>query len=104
ALRTRVGRTDFSISVKDGSGVLGCYFFGQPFLARVLTRGARVVVSGEVDPIERRMMNPMFEVVEGDTAELLHAGRLIPVHALTRGLTGRALRQLLHTALDRAAA
>ena len=51
ALRTRAGRTDFLASVEDGSGALGCYFFGQPFLARTLRKGARVVVSGELDPL-----------------------------------------------------
>src|SRR5439155_2449002 len=55
ALRTRVGRTDFVAAIGDGTGILSCYFYGQPFLARVLSRGAKVVVSGELDPIEQRM-------------------------------------------------
>src|SRR3989442_939726 len=104
AVRTRGGRTDFALTLADGSGTLGCYFFGQPFLARVLKRGATAVVSGVVDPLERRMLNPMFEVVEGDTEQLLHAGRLVPIHALTRGITGRMLRQFVRAAVDHAAA
>src|SRR2546426_5663092 len=46
AVRTRSGRTDFVAALEDGSGTLACYFFGQPFLARTLRRGVRVVVSG----------------------------------------------------------
>jgi ATP-dependent DNA helicase RecG len=103
ALRTRGGRTDFSVSVADGSGQVACYFFGQPFLARTLRAGTRVVVSGEVDPLERRMLNPLFEVIEGDIESLLHAGRLVPIHALTRGLTGRGMRAAVRRALDLAA-
>ncbi len=103
AVRTRGGRTDFALTLADGSGTLGCYFFGQPFLARVLKRGAAAVVSGVVDPLERRMLNPMFEVIEGDTEQLLHAGRLVPIHALTRGITGRMLRQIVRVAVDHAA-
>jgi ATP-dependent DNA helicase RecG len=102
AMRTRAGRTDFLASIEDGSGLLPCYFFGQPFLARVLTRGKRVVVSGELDPIDRRMLNPMFEVVEHEVAELLHVGRLVPVHALTKGLTARAVRRAVSAALEHA--
>ena len=100
ALRTRVGRTDFVATIEDGTGRLACYFFGQPFLARTLKRGTQVVVSGELDPIERRMLNPMFEVVEGEVADLLHVGRLVPVHALTKGLSGRAMRRGVRLALD----
>ena len=103
AVRTRGGRTDFAVSVDDGSGVLGCYFFGQPFLARTLSRGTRVVVSGELDALERRMLNPLFEVVEEETERLLHAGRLVPVHGLTRGISARTMRRLVRSALDRTA-
>ncbi|MEK7824512.1 MAG: ATP-dependent DNA helicase RecG [Candidatus Eisenbacteria bacterium] len=104
ALRTRGGRTDFTASVADPTGTLACYFFGQPFLARTLRPGTRVVVSGELDPLERRMLNPLFEVVEGDLESLLHAGRLVPVHALTRGITARGMRGVIRRALDRVAA
>ena len=104
AIRTRSGRTDFIAAIEDGSGAhLGLYFFGQPFLARTLRKGLRVLVSGEMDPFERRMMNPLFEVVEGEVEALLHVGRLVPVHALTKGLTARGMRRAVRLALDEAA-
>ena len=93
--RTRGGRTDLAITVTDGSGTLPSYFFGQSWLSRSLTPGTRVVVSGEVSGAERQMLNPMFEVVEGDLETLLHAGRLVPVHALTRRLSARGVRQAI---------
>jgi ATP-dependent DNA helicase RecG len=99
-LRTRGGRSDFAITVTDGSGTLPCYFFGQSWLARSLTPGTPIVVSGEVGGLERQMSNPMFEVVEGDLESLLHAGRLVPVHALTRGLSSRGVRQAIARALE----
>jgi len=100
AVRARSGRSDLIVALKDGTGTLGCTFFGQPFLARTLRPGVRVVVSGELDPFEQRMTNPMFEVVEGDIEALLHVGRLVPVHALTRGVTARAMRRSVREALD----
>ena len=99
-LRTRGGRSDFAITVTDGSGTLPCYFFGQSWLARTLTPGTRLVVSGEIAGPERQMSNPLFEVVEGDLESLLHAGRLVPVHALTRGLSARGVRQAVARALE----
>src|SRR5262249_15174497 len=100
ALRTRAGRTDFVATLEDGSGTLACYFFGQPFLARTFRVGTRVVVSGELDGLEGRMLNPLFEVVEGEVEERLHVGRLVPVHALTKGLTARGMRTAVRHALD----
>src|SRR5262245_58850288 len=45
ALRTRVGRTDFVDTLTDGSGArVPLYFFGQPFLARTLKKGVRVII------------------------------------------------------------
>jgi ATP-dependent DNA helicase RecG len=99
ALRTRGGRTDFSATLTDGTGTVGLYFFGQPFLARTLRTGVRVVVSGEIDAFERRMINPLFELEEGDVADLLHVGRLVPVHALTKGVTARGMREAVRAAL-----
>ena len=101
ALRTRGGRGDFAATVRDGTGTLPLYFFGQSWLARSLTPGTRVVVSGELSGgFERQMLNPMFEVLEGDLEDTLHAGRLVPVHALTRGVTARGMRQAVRRALD----
>jgi len=101
AARTRGGRTDFLVAVADATGTLSCVFFGQPWLSRVLARGAAVVVSGEVDR-ERRMANPLFEVIEEDLEHLLHAGRLVPVHALTRGVSARGMRAAVGRALEAA--
>ncbi len=99
AHRTRRGRTDFTARVVDRTGAVTCHFFGQPWLARALVPGSRVVVSGTVDAAGR-MLNPMFEVIESEVEELLHAGRLVPVHALTRGITGRGMRGAVRRALD----
>ncbi|HTM56902.1 MAG TPA: ATP-dependent DNA helicase RecG [Candidatus Udaeobacter sp.] len=103
ALRTRAGRTDFSATLSDGTGVLACYFFGQPFLAKTLRPGARVVVSGMLEGVERRMLNPLFELFEDDVEKLLDVGRMVPVHALTRGLNARLVRRAVRTALDHVA-
>jgi ATP-dependent DNA helicase RecG len=99
ARRTRGGRADFSVRIADGTGSLVCYFFGQPWLERAITPGATIVVSGEPDA-GGRMLNPLFEVIESEEEELLHAGRLVPVHALTRGVTARGMRTAVRRALD----
>ena len=72
ALRTRGGRGDFAATLVDETGTLAMYFFGQSWLARTLAAGTRVVVSGELGAgLERQMLNPMFEVLEGEVEDLL---------------------------------
>src|SRR5262249_20591832 len=66
---------------------------------RAIVPGARVVMSGALDPTGR-LLNPLFEVLESEVEELLHAGRLVPVHALTRGITARGMRIAVRRALD----
>src|SRR5262249_12949945 len=39
----------------------------------------------------------------GETERLLHAGRLVPIHGLTRGITARMLRQFVRVAVDHVA-
>src|SRR5262245_56719188 len=102
AHRTRGGRTDFTARVADETGAVTCHFFGQPWLARAIAPGARVVMSGALDPTGR-LVNPLFEVLESEVEELLHAGRLVPVHALTRGITARGMRIAVRKALDQVA-
>ena len=54
----------------------------------------------EILAMRRQFTNPEFEKLEAEERELLHAGRIIPTHPLTAGISGKTLRRLVHTALD----
>jgi len=89
----------FECLVVDDSGAFPVRWYNQPYLAHQLTDGAAVVVHGRVDWVGGRrahlmMVNPEFEVgADGETGA--HAGRIVPIYPLTRGLAQRTLRQLL---------
>jgi ATP-dependent DNA helicase RecG len=104
-IRTRGGRADFTATVRDQTGSLECYWFGQSFLQRTLRPGRDLVVSGELDEhVQRRFVNPLFEVLEpGAERETLHVGRIVPVHAVTQGLGAKGMRRLVHAALEEVA-
>jgi ATP-dependent DNA helicase RecG len=78
-------------------------FFRQPWLARQLQVGNRIVLSGKVDSYQglRQMSSPDWEPYTDD--ELIHTGRLVPVHPLTKGLYERSARGLIKQVIDRAA-
>ena len=97
------GRMPLVVTIRDASGFLNCAWFNQPYLARVLKRGRRLIVHGKVQPYGRgplQMLVKDFEVVEDGEDEPLHAGRLVPVYPLTEGLTQRPLRRLMKRLVD----
>ena len=97
------GRMPLVVTIRDASGFLNCAWFNQPYLARVLKRGQRLIVHGKVQPYGRgplQMLVKDFEVVEDGEDEPLHAGRLVPVYPLTEGLTQRPLRRLMKRLVD----
>jgi ATP-dependent DNA helicase RecG len=99
--RRRVQRTVAHLS--DETGEIQATWFGRRFIERRLRQGQEIVVSGRLKRFGRRwtLDNPEFQVVEGD-AEVLHAGRIVPVYRLTAGLTAARLRVAMREALDRA--
>ena len=97
--RRRLQRT--TAVLVDDSGEAEAVWFGRRFIERQLAEGDRVVVSGKVRHRGWRPQidNPDFQ--RDDGSELLHAGRIVPVYRLTRGVTARTLRAAIRAALDR---
>ncbi|MBU6334266.1 MAG: ATP-dependent DNA helicase RecG [Chloroflexi bacterium] len=98
----RAGGGGTEVLLADDSGVLKAVFFRQPWLARQLRPGMRLVVSGRVELAfgARQMTGPDWQQAD---AELLHAGRIVPVHPLTRGLVERSARSVIRQVVERAA-
>ena len=99
----RSGGSAIEVLVSDDSGDLKVVFFRQPWLAKQFTIGRRLVLSGKVDSYQglRQMTSPDWEPYTDD--ELIHTGRLVPVHPLTKGLYERSARALIKQVVDRAA-
>jgi ATP-dependent DNA helicase RecG len=100
---TRSGMSGLEVLVGDETGNLKVVFFRQPWLAKQFSVGTRVVLSGKVDSFQglRQMTGPDWEPYSDD--ELIHTGRLVPVHPLTKGLYERNARTIIKRVVDRAA-
>ncbi len=93
------GRRDVSATVKDDSGALRMIWFNQPYLAATLKQGERYLFSGSVQPFRGlEMHNPEFEP-DSEDAEHLNLARVVPLYALTEGITQRWLRARVRDAL-----
>ncbi len=87
--------------VYDKTGVILGVWFRQPWMARRLSSGQVVAMSGKVsfDYGFKRMNSPFIEVI-GETEEEADLSRIIPVHGTTEGISTAWMRRLVATALD----
>jgi ATP-dependent DNA helicase RecG len=99
----RSGGGAVEVTVGDDSGTLKVVFFRQPWLAKQLFPGRWLVLSGKVAAYQglRQMTGPTWEPYTND--ELIHTGRLVPVHPLTKGLHERNARTIIKIVIDRCA-
>lgn len=97
--KSRGGGSIVKTIIADASGTIEAVWFNQPYLARQLKPGRRIVLSGKVDEYLGRLtlQSPAWEPLE---AELIHTGRLVPIYPLTKGITSRWMRRMLKRVVD----
>jgi ATP-dependent DNA helicase RecG len=89
------------VSVVDDTGVLVGVWFNQPWVQRRFVQGERVAFAGkvEIDYGLKRITTPFVEKLS-DAGEAESAGRVLPVHSSTEGLSTGWLRRLVSAAVD----
>ncbi len=100
--QTRNRRSMVTLTLSDGSGYLDLTFFNQPWLASTYREGHELAVSGVTQLYRGRLQlaNQEVEPLRGDEQDLVHTGRITPVHRATEGITTRTIRELVWRALD----
>ncbi|MFH1430336.1 MAG: ATP-dependent DNA helicase RecG [Candidatus Uhrbacteria bacterium] len=84
--------------IADTTGSVRCVWFQQPYIAHAFRDGAVVLLVGDVaqDQYGLHLVSP---IIERDTDENIHAGRIVPVYRLTYGISQKQLRFLVHAVL-----
>ena len=95
--QTRQRRPMVTVTLYDGSGYLDLTFFNQPWLANSYRAGMELAVSGIAQRYGRRLQfaNQEVEILRGDEQDLVHTGRITPVHRATEGVSTRTIRELV---------
>jgi ATP-dependent DNA helicase RecG len=98
----RQRRSMVVVTLFDGTGTLDLTFFNQPWLATTYRVGQELAVSGVGQVYKRRMQlaNQEVELLRGDEQDLVHTGRITPVHRATEGVSTRTVRELVWRALE----
>jgi ATP-dependent DNA helicase RecG len=107
--RTRQGRSLVEALVEDQSNAMTVTFFNQPWRAKQLPAGVQALFFGKLDEFrgERRMVNPVVDVIvgiDGDERSATRTMRVIPVYPASpkAGLTSWELSRACAEALRRA--
>ncbi len=86
-------------AIADETGQILAVWFNQVYLAKTLRGRRNVAFAGRVESAayDRQLTSPEYEL---DVHRMVHAGRLVPVYPLTRGLSQRQLRRWMALAVD----
>ena len=84
-------------------GYLDLTFFNQPWTRSMYKEGYEVAVSGIAQLYRGRLQlaNQEIELLKGDDQDLVHTGRITPIHRASEGITTRTIRELVWRALER---
>ena len=100
--QTRRRQAMVTVTIGDGTGFLDLTFFNQPWAANLYREGMEVAVSGTVQLYRHRLQlaNQEIEILRSDEQDLVHTGRITPVHRATDGISPRTIRELVWRALE----
>ena len=102
-IRTRPARSGrvrvIEAAIADRTGQIRAVWFNQVYLAKTLRGRRNVAFAGRVESgvFDRQLTSPEYEL---DVHRMVHAGRLVPVYPLTRGLSQRQLRRWMALAVE----
>ena len=100
---TRKRQSMVTVKIGDGTGFLDLPFFNQPWTAGLYREDMEVAVSGVATMYKGRLQlaKQEVEILRGDEGDLVHTGRITPVHAATDGISARTIRELVHRSFAR---
>lgn len=98
--RPRLSVTE--VAIVDGTGVLIGVWFNQPWVQQRFMAGERVAFAGkvEIDFGLKKIKAPFVEKLPAEGEADQSAGRVLPVHGSTEGLSTGWLRRLIGAAID----
>ena len=102
---TRSPGGTYHLLVRDDTGALPCKFFHGQYLDKMFKPGQQLVLHGKADldpmrPGRIEMINPAYELLEGDGADSTEVGRIVPIYEALGGIGARSMRRIVYQALQ----
>lgn len=93
---TRRGFNIFKVLVSDGTGTITAVWFNQPYLAGLIQPGQDIFISGKVKSDYKAQVSVSYYEILDESSDL----GVMPVYALTNGLSQKVLRRLVRNVLE----
>ena len=94
------GMRFFQVVVTDHTGFVHATWFNQPYLKDYFKKGQRIILYGKVELHDKlQIVQPEYEILEGNGADSIHIGRIVPIYSTVSGLAQRYVRGLTDTAI-----
>ncbi len=92
----------FRIAVTDSTGFIHAIWFNQPYLKDYFKKGQKVILHGKVEIYDKlQIVQPEYEILKEGEADSVNMGRIVPIYALTAGITQRYVRSLTDIAISK---
>jgi len=92
------------VVVNDGTGLIKCKWFNQPWLAGKFKKGSKAFVSGKVKRTSWaphfEIDNPVFDLLDDKAETPVSSEQVIPVYPTTEGITPKKIRSIILSALE----
>ncbi len=95
-------RSMFECVLDDGTAHLYLRWWqAQAWMDDYYVTGREFLAFGKTESLRPRTFeHPETELLENDEDEFIHVNRIVPIHPLTEGITGRVMRTLIWRALE----
>ena len=97
-------RRVFEMVIGDESGTITAKWFNAnpTHLKRRFKQGQQVLFSGKIDAFrqQKEILHPDIEIIDDETDERLHFGRIVPIYSETEGLHQKTLRRIMKNVVD----
>lgn len=91
----------FEMAVGDESTTIYATWFNQPYMRRFFKIGDSVILYGKIERYGKlTVVNPEFEIIEKETSQTIHTGRIVPIYHLRGDIGQRFLRLTINRALQ----
>lgn len=95
--------------VADATGQLDIIWFNQPYITKILRKGAHVSLSGRVGEFIHKTVleSPEYELITQKNADpnaeirTIHTGRLVPIYPETKGVSSKWIRRQVYSLLQK---
>jgi ATP-dependent DNA helicase RecG len=97
------GRAMFECVIDDGTAHLYLRWWqSQLWMEDYYVTGREFLAFGKTESLRPRTFeHPETELLENDEDEFIHVNRIVPIHPLTEGITGRVMRTMMWRALEK---